>query len=312
MKLGLFSVSYAGLWGQDRLDLPAFIDKAAALGYEAVMLMGKRPHLSVLDADEALMEAVRQRLAHHGIACPVVGAYTDFAGGAAAEVPWVEMQVHYVEQLAQWGAKLGVQVIRLFTAYEQGHAPPAGRLWEMTVAAIRECCDRAAAHRMQIAIQNHHDLGAAPAAMLELLTEVDRPNCRLGFDAWSAALLGLDLYETARELAPHVAITTNADYVRLPRYHYQPGVVNYESAGPDLLRAVPFGEGFIDYEAFFAGLIDGGFDGVASYEMCSPLRGGGAMANLDRCAAAYLAWMRRHVLKRPARPSSPRQGALPA
>jgi hypothetical protein len=45
----LFSVSYAGLWGQHRLDLLPFLQKAAQLGYRAVELMGKRPHLSVVD-----------------------------------------------------------------------------------------------------------------------------------------------------------------------------------------------------------------------------------------------------------------------
>ena len=32
----LFSVSYAGLWGQHPLDLPNFLRKAASLGYPAV------------------------------------------------------------------------------------------------------------------------------------------------------------------------------------------------------------------------------------------------------------------------------------
>ncbi len=54
---------------------------------------------------------------------------------------------------------------------------------------------------------------------------------------------------------------------------------------------MPFGTGFIDYEAFFSGLRDGGFDGIATYEMCSPIRGGGSMQNLDNYAAAYIAWM---------------------
>ena len=63
----------------------------------------------------------------------------------------------------------------------------------------------------------------------------------------------------------------------------------------DLVRAVPFGEGCIDYHAFFRGLRDGGFDGVAAYEMCSPLRGGGELQNLDRCASQFLRWMRAHV-----------------
>ena len=59
MKLSLFSVSYAGLWGQHRLDLPAFIAKAAQLGYDAVMLMGKRPHLSPLDVTDEQLAAVK-------------------------------------------------------------------------------------------------------------------------------------------------------------------------------------------------------------------------------------------------------------
>jgi len=51
----------------------------------------------------------------------------------------------------------------------------------------------------------------------------------------------------------------------------------------------------MDYRAFFAGLREGGFDGPAAYEMCSPLRGGGSLENLDRCAARYLEWMRAHA-----------------
>jgi sugar phosphate isomerase/epimerase len=164
------------------------------------------------------------------------------------------------------------------------------------VSCLREVCDRAASVHMTVAVQNHHDVGVHTAALLELLDEIDRPNCKLGFDAWSPALRGEDLYEAARAAAPCTAVTTNADYVRLPRFRYRPELVNYEPAGPDLVRAVPFGTGFIDYQAFFAGLKEGGFDGVATYEMCSPVRGGGSLENLDRCARAYLRWMREHGL----------------
>jgi len=45
MKLSLFSVSYAGFWGQHQLTLPEFIEKSAQLGYDSVMLAGKRPHI---------------------------------------------------------------------------------------------------------------------------------------------------------------------------------------------------------------------------------------------------------------------------
>src|SRR5207247_979521 len=195
-------------------------------------------------------------LAAARISCPVVAAYTDLSPPPAAEVPYLEMQVAYVESLCRAGAALGAKVVRVFTAYEsEGQSHHAN--WQLTVAALREMCDRAAAHGLTVAVQNHHDLAVHTAALLELLADTDRPNCKLGFDAWSPALRGEDLYAAARIAAPHTAITTNADYVRLPRSRYRQELVNYEPAGPDLVRAVPFGTGFIDYPEFFRGLRDG-------------------------------------------------------
>jgi sugar phosphate isomerase/epimerase len=295
MQLSLFSISYAGLWGQARLELPAFIAKAAELGYSAVMLAGKRPHLSPLDADSLQLETIRNALAQHGVACRAVAAYVDLASAAAAEVPYVEMQVAYVESLASIAASLGAKYVRVFTAYETpGQSPHAQ--WTLVVRSLQEMCDRAAAHGVTLAVQNHHDLAVHTTALLELLADVGRENCRLGFDAWSPFLRGEDLYEAARAAAPHTAITTNADYLRLPRFRYEPAFVNYSRQHPDHVRAVEFGTGEIDYEAFFRGLTDGGFQGLATYEMCSPIRGGGDQANLDRYAATYIRWMQEREL----------------
>jgi sugar phosphate isomerase/epimerase len=293
MKLGLFSVSYAGYWGQEKLDLLGFIAKAADLGYDTVMLAGKRPHLSPLDATPDRLASIKAALDKHKIGCDVVAGYTDLGPGVAAEVPHLEMQVAYVESLARLAADLGASIVRVFTAYEvDGQNPHT--IWTGVVKTLQEMCDRARKYGVTIAVQNHHDVGVHSDALLELLGDVDRPNCKVGFDAWSPALRGEDLYEAARKLAPYTAITTNADYIPLPRFRYQPAVVNYARAEPDLVRAVKFGEGCIDFPAFFHGLQDGGFDGIANYEMCSPIRGGGKMDNLDSYAAQYVQWMRRH------------------
>lgn len=295
MRLGLFSVSYAGFWSQDALDLSAFIGKAAELGYDGVMIAGKRPHLSPLDATPERIASVRAALEKHGIACDVVGGYTDLAPTSAVEVPYLEMQISYVESLARIAAGLGASVVRVFGAYEvDGHGPQT--IWTGMVKALQESCDRATAHGITIAVQNHHDLGVHSDVLLELLGDVDRPNCKAGYDAWSCALCGEDLYSAAKKMAPHTAITTNADYVRLPRFRYRPALVNYQHVEPDWLRAVKFGEGFIDYAAFFRGLKEGGFDGIANYEMCSPIRGGGSLENLDSYAARYVEWMRTHAI----------------
>lgn len=295
MKPCLFSVSYAGLWGQAFLPLPDFIAQAGRLGFPSVMLMGKRPHLSPLDATAALVDSLKDGLQRAGVRCDVIGAYTHLGIRTAGEIPTLEFQIAYVESLSRIAAQLGASVVRVFTAYES-EGLDLQALWNQTVKAIREMCDRAAAHGVTVAIQNHHDLALHTDALLELLTDIDRPNCKLGFDAWSPALRGEDLYESAKRAAPHTVITTNADYIRVPRHRYRPELVNYEPATPDWVRAVPFGTGFIDYPVFFKGLRDGGFDGLAVYEMCSPVRGGGAVENLDACAGQYLKWMKEQGL----------------
>ena len=294
MKLGLFSISYAGMWGQASLGLQTFVRRAGELGFDSVMIAGKRPHLSPLDADDGYLDEIAAVLDATNVQCSVIGAYTDFGGTTAAEVPYLELQLAYVESLCRIGRRLGASVVRVFTAYEvSGQSPQA--IWRQAVACLKEACDRAADYQITIAIQNHHDIGLHTSALLEFLADIDRSNCKLGFDAWSPGLRGEDLYESAKVAAPHTAITTNADYVRLPRYRYRPELVNYEPLEPDLVRAVPFGTGFLDYTAFFQGLRDGGFDGIATYEMCSPIRSGGALENLDQYAKTYLAWMREHV-----------------
>jgi len=293
MKPCLFSVSYAGYWGQDSLDVNAFVEHAAELGYRSVMIAGKRPHASPLDMNEEAVSTLCRTLERAGIECGVVAAYTDFGGTVAAEVPYLELQISYIESLCRIGSRLGAGICRVFTSYEVAGVSPHVT-WKQTVSCLQEICDRAADSGITIAVQNHHDIGVQSEALLELLCDIDRPNCGLGFDAWSPALRGEELHDVARMMAPHTVMTTNADYIRLPRFRYRPELIAYESAGADLVRAVPFGAGFIDYEAFFSGLKAGGFNGLATYEMCSPVRGGGAMQNLDACAGAYLSWLREH------------------
>lgn len=289
----LFSVSYAGLWGQHRLDLISFLHKAARLGYPAVELMGKRPHLSVLDGDDSQVTEVRRVASQLGIEIATVAAYTNFTMGCRSEVPSVEIQVAYVRTLAEMAAKLGARIVRVFTGYGTEAEGGSGD-WDLCVQAVRECAEVAARCGVILGVQNHHDVGVAVASYEEFLDDVGHPNCRAMFDPWAPALHGEDLRAAARRLAPRMVQTTLADYVRLPRFAYQPGLVNYKRLD-DMVRAVPLGEGFLDLEGFMAGLREGGFDGYVAYEMCSRLRGGGSEENLDRTARLSLERIRQWI-----------------
>jgi sugar phosphate isomerase/epimerase len=281
----LFSVSYAGLWGQHSLDLLSFIARAADLGYSAVELMGKRPHLSTLDWSESELRGIKECASVHRIEIATLAGYTDFTvGKRSLEVPFGEMQVAYVRDLARMAQYLGARIVRVFTGYTTEDASYMDD-WSRCVRCIRECSAIASDFGIILGLQNHHDVGIASDAFAEFLDDVNHPNCRAMYDPWSPALMGEDPYLGARLLAPRMVQTTLADYIRLKRFAYIPGLVNYRPL-TEMVRAVPLGEGFIDLKRFFAGLKDGGFDGYVAYEMCSPLRGGGSEANLDATARA--------------------------
>ena len=290
----LFSVSYSGSWGQVRLSVEQFVDKAAELGYPGVMLGGKRPHLSPLDWNAAARVELRRRIEGAGLSHVVVAAYNNFTADLDhAEIPMREIQVAYVTDLARLACDLGGDTLRVFTGYEnpgRGYLPQ----WNLVVECLRECAQRASEFGVTLAVQNHHDVGVDYRAHKDLLDAVGESNCRAGFDAWSPALQGTDLAEAARVMAPLTVHTTVADYQHRPRFAYEPEAVNYRPETP-YSQAVPMGEGFLDYRSFFAGLRTGGFDGTVAYEMCSPLLGGGSEENLDRHALRFLTYLAKVV-----------------
>jgi sugar phosphate isomerase/epimerase len=287
MTPALFSVSYAGLWGQHQLDVASFLRKAAALGYPAVELMGKRPHLSVVDVSQRELSEIRAAAETAGVEIATIAGYTDFTLATGMETPAVEMQIAYVRRLAEMAQALGAKIVRIFTGYTTD-PQSYSRDWDVCVRAVRECAQIAGDCGVILGVQNHHDVGVSVDGYEEFLNDVAHPNCRAMFDPWSIALHGEDLRAAARRLAPKMVQTTLADYVQLKRFTYLPGLVNYKPLD-SMIRAVPLGQGFLDLDGFMAGLREGGFDGYVAYEMCSPLRGGGSEENLDATARAGLA-----------------------
>lgn len=290
-KTALHSVSYAGVWaGQTRLALPDFLRKAQTLGYDGVMLMAKRPHLSVLDFDVNACEELRRLLRELSLKVVCLAGYNDFSlGSDRPDIPLREMQLLYVRSLAQLAHALDCPLIRVFTSYDDLRSP-YDQLWTSCVACLKEGAQQAAAFGVTIGVQNHHDTAVHYETMFDLLEEIDEPNCKAMFDAWAPALHGMDLEAAVLKMAPYLVHTTVADYVRRPRFRYQPALVNY-TRETDAIRAAPMGEGFIDYGKFFAALRTIGYQGYVAYEMCSYLKGGGGEANLDRNARRFLEYL---------------------
>jgi sugar phosphate isomerase/epimerase len=292
MKTALHSVSYAGVWlGQITIPLEKFIQKSASLGYDAIMLVAKRPHASLLDMTSKKLAEIRDLIEKNNLKLACMAGYTDFCVELDSPgIPLREMQIIYVTELARLAKDLGGNLVRIFTGFERENAS-YDQQWEWCVKSIKECAQRASEFDVIIGVQNHHDIAAEYQSMYDLLVDIDEPNCKAMFDAWSPALHDTDLVTAVKKLAPFIVHTTIADYVKRPRFKYVPKYINYERQ-IDAIRAVPMGKGFIDYKGFLRALKEVGYNGYVGYEMCSMLEGGGSEENLDRCAKAFVDYMK--------------------
>jgi sugar phosphate isomerase/epimerase len=286
----LHSVSYAGLWGQTYLTVDQVVDKAAELGFRGVMLMAKRPHVSVLDYGTKERAALRARLEKKGLQGLCLAGYCNLTADMEhGDIPQREMQILYLTELARLCRDLGGSLVRVFTGYENP-AADYQRQWRLIIETLKEASRRAAEYGVTIGVQNHHDIGVGADSMRDLIIAINEPNCRALFDAWAPALHGDDLRRVACLLGSLTVHTTVADYQLRPRYRYEPALVNYREEKP-FTQAVPMGEGFIDYRSFFESMRSAGFNGSVAYEMCSPLLHGGDLETLDRYAAKFLDYM---------------------
>jgi sugar phosphate isomerase/epimerase len=292
----LHSVSYAGAWsGHSALDVEAFLLKAVELGFPSIALVAKRPHVSPLDYNPEQRQRLRNRIAELGLNLAALMGYTDFTASIDRPgIPSAEMNAAYVGVVAKLASDLGTQRLRIFTAYSRNGVSYDAQYGEL-VKGLRLASREAAHHGVDLLLQNHHDIACHHQQLAWLLDEVNEPNLKCAFDAWAPHLQnvrGEDLAKAVETIGARLAFTTVADYQIQPRFRYDPDRVNYLSDEPPLVRAVPPGQGEIDYPSFFEGLRRIKYQGPVAYEMCAVLRGGGGLQNLDCAAGTFLEFLR--------------------
>ena len=295
VKTCLHSVSYMGIWrGQATLTVDEFLVKAKQLGFDGVMLAAKRPHVSLIDYDDSARKKLRTKIKELGLELVCLAGYCDFTAGVdKAGIPHTEIQAIYIGELARLARDLGTGMVRIYTGYERPGIP-YDKQYELVVNGLRMAGKIAAEYGITLAVQNHHDIAIHHDAMKWLLDEINLPNVKAAFDCWSPTLEGLSSEEIKKAIylmKPYIVHTTTADYKELPRYVYELGNTNY-SKKESQMRAVPIGQGFLDYKNFINTLKEIGYQGYIAYEMCEVLDGGGSVENLDKSAMAFIEFMK--------------------
>lgn len=306
MKVGLYSITYLGLWYKGpALTLEQTIDRARAFGYDGVEIDGKRPHGNPLDLPRARCLEVRQKAADAGIEIYAVAANNDFSSPIPEHR---ESQLLYTRELIRATADLGATVLRVFPAWSGVTPRPGGggrydaarRVWHLTQqeSSADETWERvrdgliesarwAGELGVTLALQNHLPVIHHYEDMLRFIHEVGSPHLKACFDAPLAAKQGVTSMRKAV-----------ADVGPLQVLSHFGGEYDTNAAG-GVEGFVRNADGTLSRDTysldFTLGLVENGYRGYVGYELCHPLpKVDGQLAGIEfadknaRLAAQYM------------------------
>ncbi len=281
MKIGLYSITYLGVWYHGPgLTLSEVVDRALKFGYDGIEIDGKRPHGNPLDMPASRCRELRRRADDSGIEIYAVAANNDFSSPIPEHR---ECQLTLVRDLIRMTADLGAPCLRLFAAWpgvtlieDGGRYDIAKRIWasaheEFTSEQTWDWCRTglieasqwAADAGIEVALQNHAPVTNNYEDMLRMIGEVDSPKLRACFDAPLARDQGVtDMRMAAAKVGTLQALSHfGGEYEEGPHGE----ALHFVRERNGSLTAENF------YPDFTLAMQDIGYTGYTGFELCHPL-----------------------------------------
>ena len=282
MKIGLYSITYLGLWYRgEALTLPQMISRAREYGYDGIEIDGKRPHGNPLDWPPAKCRELRSHAEGEGIDIYAVAANNDFSN----PVPEVrEAQICYMRELIRMTADFGAPNLRVFLAWwgitrhpqlatydiAEGYWPivhekfSTEEIWGWCREALIECARYAGDAGVTLALQNHKPLIKDHRDILRMAKEVGSPHLQLCLDAPLMPDRSTEgIREGARAVGKlQVLSHFGGEFERRPDGSIRGFERNDGVVGEDTERY---------YRDFVRSMNDIGYDGYIGYELCHQL-----------------------------------------
>ena len=283
MKVGLYSITYSGVWYRGpALTLSELIGRARQFGYDGVEIDGKRPHGNPADLPSSACRELKRTAADSGIEIYAVAGNNDFS----SPIPeFREAQLAYIRDLIRMTADMGARTLRMFAAWPGITSTETGarydiaeHIWHVThekVAKERtwECCREGLAEAARwagdagitLALQNHPAVILNCDDMLRMIREVESPHLRACFDAPLARIQGetaVTMRAAAARVGPQQILTHfGGEYEESPEGE----VLGWVRARDGAMTQEDF------YSSFTEGMLDIRYEGYTGYELCHPL-----------------------------------------
>lgn len=277
MKLGLYSVSYSGIWYRgDALEVGDFIRHAKQVGYTGVEIDGKRPHGNPMDLDANRRKEIKAIAEHEGMEIVALAANNDFTSPVPDEF---ESQMVMVREQIKLAHDLGTKLVRVFLAwpgltYRNGVAnyDVARRrweevwrdttrieMWEQSRSAFIELSAFAESLGVTLVLQNHGPVIRHYRDMLDMIAEVDSPAFK--------ACLDVPLEPRQDDEWVFQAARATGD---LQLHCHASGEFKRDEDGKVVQHNFRFADGVPNYPGFVKAMKEINFDGYLCFEFCHP------------------------------------------
>jgi len=283
-KLGLYSITYAGMWYDGpALSIKEFISKAKRFGFQGVELDGRAPHALPYLLSERDRKEIVEYLAKEEIELSALAANNDFSSPV---IEHRDANIQMVIDMIHLCRDLGAPILRVFTAWRGSSrrdgmgtyeiARPGydrafpgttfSERWRYCLECFRIVSKVAEDEGVILALQNHPPVVRNHQDCLAMIEEVGSPNLKMSFDvsgerAWQDTdwILAAGHRIGDRWVHSHFS----GDFKRNPD-----GTVERAPLG----RVMGPREGNMswNYEAWVQAMYEVGYQGYVNYEGCTP------------------------------------------
>jgi len=243
-------------YGYRYLSLEGALRRIAANGFDAVELVGTRPHFLPEDFPDDDLLRVRDLLGELGLR---VVAIAPFSAGShwhysAANARTRASTVAHVNACIDVARTLGCPVVQSITGAPVVQDVPRRTAWEWARDGLRACAAHADANGVRIGLEAEgNTIVRTSGDTLEMLADVDRPALGALFDIGHANMLAEDdPVAAAIALAPHL-LHCHA--------HDNDGLRDTHDA---------IGSGTLDWPQVARALVRSGFAGTITVEVGAP------------------------------------------
>lgn len=283
IKLGLYSITYLGIWYDGpALSFEDIVKKAKEFGYDGIELDNKRPLGNPMDIDQRKRDQMKEILARNNIEIPCVAANNDFSSPIPEHR---ECQLLMVKETARLAKDLGAPIVRLFAAWPgvpvhqgtgtydlvrgdfysfQRQYPYATwqERWNYVKKGLKEAAAFGEEFGVVMALQNHEPLIRHWKDCYDMVKEVGSPWLKVCLDAPIMTRLDKDWVETAVRTVGDLQVHSHfgGEYQQNENGIVQPK-----------LYSSKFGHDLPDYNHYIQMMREIGYEGYFTFELCHPV-----------------------------------------